>query len=1037
MSERILKALMQLFAIIARVDEDNEDTAQSPNNSAKGRRVVEIFLRQELNTELVKEYLSLYDEYLQLHHGKNGKKDSKRKRTSLNSVKILRICSQINEELTQKQKIIVLIRILEFISSNRKITEQEAEFAITVAESFNVTTKENNQISSFVRDSLVRHSDHENILYINSEESTNFELAKHIRSVGMEGEIRILKIQSVNMYFFKYFGQSELYLNGQMITNDRHHILNQGSSMRSSKLKPIYYSDIISRFYNETSGEKVIFRAENIQYHFKGGKIGLHDLELEEESGKLIGIMGGSGAGKSTLLNVLNGNSKPSIGRVTINGYDIHSPNKETEGVIGYVSQDDLLIDELTVFQNLFFNAKLCFGNLTNKKIAKKVLSILNSIGLYETKDLRVGSPLDKTISGGQRKRLNIALELIREPSVLFVDEPTSGLSSRDSENIMDLLKELALKGKLIFVVIHQPSSDIFKMFDKLLILDQGGYPIYNDNPVNAVVYFKTLVNHVNSQESECGDCGNVNPEQIFNIIEAKVVDEYGNFTSQRKTSAEEWNQEYQQHLLASGEEKFIDKDKKSTIPESIFKIPNKIKQLRTYFIRDVLSKLTNKQYMIINMLEAPALAAILAFFVKFFDSEKSGGGYIFKESENLPQYLFISVVVSLFLGLTVSAEEIIKDQKILKRESFLNLSKGSYLFSKISIMFIISAVQSILFVLVGNFILEIQGMWFQYWIVLFSLSCFANVLGLNISASFNSAKVIYILIPILIIPQLLFSGIIVKFDNLNPLFASKESVPWVGNVMASRWAYEGMAVTQYTDNEYEKQFFEQKKMHSFSQFKTTYYLSEIGNRVDFISINKQDSDKIQEVNNAITVVKNELASEMSYFEGVLECQDCIESVSLEMTKPQSKVIKDFLKDARTYYNEMSNRYSHELDSISEYIGKQRLSELKNDYANRALEIFVTNGNDFDKIVEADGKLIQKIDPIYNIPDEDTGIFGAHFYAPRKFFFGKEMSTLSVNIIVIWGMTLILVITLFMNLLKRMLDGIERLAGKMKKSKSN
>ena len=136
-------------------------------------------------------------------------------------------------------------------------------------------------------------------------------------------------------------------------------------------------------------------------------------------------------------------------------------------------------------------------------QIAKLCVQTLKSIGLYETKDLKVGSPLKRLFSGGQRKRLNIALELIREPSIMFVDEPTSGLSSRDSENIMDLLKELSLKGKLIFVVIHQPSSDIFKMFDKLIILDRGGYPIYNGNPVDAVIYFKRLVQHVNSEESE------------------------------------------------------------------------------------------------------------------------------------------------------------------------------------------------------------------------------------------------------------------------------------------------------------------------------------------------------------------------------------------------------------------------------------------------------------------------------------------------------------------------------------------------------
>mgnify|MGYP001552146944 CR=1 FL=1 len=168
---------------------------------------------------------------------------------------------------------------------------------------------------------------------------------------------------------------------------------------------------------------------------------------------------------------------------------------------------------------------------------------------LYETKDLKVGSPLEKTISGGQRKRVNIALELIREPSILFVDEPTSGLSSRDSENIMDLLKELALRGKLIFVVIHQPSSDIFKMFDKLLILDVGGYPIYYGNPVEAVVYFREATKLVDKQTGSCSECGNVNAEQIFNIIETKIVDEYGRQTQQRKITPETWTQIYKQKV--------------------------------------------------------------------------------------------------------------------------------------------------------------------------------------------------------------------------------------------------------------------------------------------------------------------------------------------------------------------------------------------------------------------------------------------------------------------------------------------------------
>lgn len=1021
---------MQLFAIIARVDEEIDST--KPVTTGAGRTIVEAFLRQELGSAAVEEYLNLFDEFLISHQGASGKKDGQRKKTSVHSVKVLRICTQINEELAQRQKIIVLVRILEFINANEVVAEQELEFAQTVADTFNIEMDEYSRIRSFVELPLTKRVDDSNWLYVTSTKNENFQQSKHIYSEGIEGEIRVLKIASVNFYFFKYLGNSDLSLNGQPLMPGRHIILNQGSSIRSSRVQPIYYSDIIAKFLSDQAQAKIVFKTDNIEYMFKGGKIGLHKFNFAEESGSLLGIMGGSGAGKSTLLNILNGNYPPTSGKVTINGVDIHKDKSQIEGVIGYVSQDDLLIEELTVFQNLFYNAKLCFGGLSDKQIAKKVLRTLSALGLYETKDLKVGSPLEKTISGGQRKRLNIGLELIREPSVMFVDEPTSGLSSRDSENIMDLLKELALKGKLIFVVIHQPSSDIFKMFDKLLILDQGGFPIYNGNPVDAIMYFKKRINHVKSDESECHTCGNVNPEQIFNIIESKVVDEYGNQTQHRKVSPKEWNTHYLELL----EKPISTVEDVHEIPESTFKKPGIFKQLGIYFVRDVLSKLTNRQYMIINLLEAPALAFILAFFVKFYNLE-NGTDYVFSSNQNIPQFLFISVIVALFIGLTVAAEEIIKDQKILKRESFLNLSKGSYLMSKISIMFLISAIQMLFFVLIGNWILEIRGMWFEYWLILFTLSCFANLLGLNISASFNSVKVIYILIPILIIPQLLFSGVIVKFDKLNPLFGDESSVPLIGNVMASRWAYEAMAVVQFKDNAYNKIFYDYEKKKSFGTWKKDYWLQDLSTRLDYLKTNhaNTDSTSIAECEKAYLILRNEIEREGKFIKNV-SCEGCVEAF-------EKKVYSDSLfDDTKAYLTILKNHYKSIVDSnrvkidektqeiITKY-GKDKYHELLDQNTNEALTQFATNKTDLTKLVEAEGYLIQKSDPIYLDP-YDKSFFSAHFYAPRKRFFGMYIDTFTANVLVIWFMSLLLIVTLYFDALKKMLDGMEKAFGRIK-----
>jgi len=1028
MSERILKALMQMFAIIARVDGINDN----------GRLIVQSFLKQQLNQELVDQYLAIFDEFLDAHHQVTKKKDGTAKRTSLNSVKVLKICTQINGELTQVQKVVVLLRLIEFINSNAEISEQEMEFVITVAETFNIEDEEFRRSMEFVRADINNIPDSSRILVIDNKTNHNFKETKHIFAEGVTGQARVLWIQSVNMYALLYYGKSDILLNGQLLMQGKVFILTPGSSLRSSKVKPVYYSDILSAFMSDTSKAKVSFVVKNLEYKFKGGKLGLRDINFGEDSGKLIGIMGGSGAGKSTLLNVLNGNEIPSGGSVKINGINIHSEKAKIEGVIGHVSQDDLLIEELTVFQNLFYNAKLCFGNKTDVVINQMVTDVLTSIGLIETRDLKVGSPLEKTISGGQRKRLNIALELIREPSVLFVDEPTSGLSSRDSENIMDLLKELALKGKLVFVVIHQPSSDIFKMFDKLMILDVGGYPIYYGNPVDSVIYFKTVVNHVNSNESECIECGNVNPEQVFNIIESKVLDEYGNMTRNRKVSPSEWNVHYKEKI-----EKTIEEVESITeIPESTFKIPNKFKQFKVFITRDVLSKLTNVQYISINMLEAPALAFILAYFIKFINLDLSNKvGYTFRENENIIIYMFMAVVVALFIGLTVSAEEIIRDRKIQKRESFLNLSKGSYIWSKIIIMFSLSAIQSFLFVLVGNYVLEIQGMTFPYWILLFSSFCFANMLGLNISSSFNSAVTIYILIPILIIPQLLFSGVMVKFDKLNPIITSQSQVPAIGDMMASRWAFEALAVKQFKENKFNKKNYKYDKAIHIATYKKDYWIIDMAKKIDFCEANFKQPESKQDVIAALAMIQNELTKELKVPGNEKLKVGGMDKLNIAAFSPAvANQMRDFVSNTlRTVYLNNFKRANDLKEKEVNMMNKDSVSRAqylkdKDDYENESLSDLVTNRTTPYRILDLNGAFVQKIDPIYLDPvDSDLG--RAHFFAPRKKFFGKYYDTYNVNICVIWGMSLILAITLYFDMLKKLINGLEIIFGKLSRKK--
>jgi len=1028
MSESILKALMQLFAIIARPEDDLSE------GDGDRRNVVESFLRQQLNQELVREYLKVFDYYYELYQEKQSEKSKTKKRTSSSSVRVLKICTQINEELTQQQKVVVMVRLFEFAKSeDGTITEQEMAFIATVVEVFFIPEEDFNRVYNFIFSNFDSLPTYDNVLVINDQEEYPDPNIRHIHWHSLQGEIRIIQVECANIYFLRYWGNEELYLNGHLIQKDKVFILNTGTSIRNPKLSPIYYSDIIARFSLDRIKEKIIFELKDVEYKFKGGKIGLQKMSFLMESGHLVGIMGASGAGKSTLLNVLNGSEAPSKGQVLINGIDIHREEEKVEGLIGFVSQDDLLIEELTVFQNLYYNAKLCFDNYSEEEIVAAVENMLISLGLNEIKDMVVGSPLNKKISGGQRKRLNIALELIREPSVLFLDEPTSGLSSRDSENILDLLKELTFKGKLVFVVIHQPSSDIFKMFDKLLILDTGGYLIYNGDPIESIIYFKSKVQHANWNESECTSCGNVNPEQVFNIVEANVLDEYGVPTRTRKTSPAEWYEFYNKSNQTEEKEVEIPE----TLPKNLFKIPGWFKQLKVFIQRDVLSKLANSQYMVINLFEAPVLAFLLAFIIKYYNVDVGNQyGYTLMDNCNLPVYLFMSVIVAFFVGLTVSAEEIIKDRKIQKRESFLNLSWGSYLMSKVVILLVLSAFQALVFVLIGITILEIKGMYFQYWLVLFSTWVSANMLGLLISDSFKTVVTIYILIPFLVIPQIILSGIIVKYEKLNPNISSPSNIPIYGEVIVARWAYEALAVNQFKNNAYQRPFYYFDEAMSISDYKRNYWLRALQNKVSICERYLNNPVRNSDVEDALNILRNEIRREMT---GVVASQIPFKYINqLDINSLNEEIIaalNTYFEQLRVYYVKLYNKSNAKKDSIISTnqrteAAREKFLDIKRKYSNDALTEFVKNSNEMDRIIEYKGNLVQKIDPIYLLPE--SKFLRAHFYASSKQFFGVFFSTFWVNIVVIWLSTLALYAALYYRLLKRFLDFAENLFSKEK-----
>jgi len=1022
MSETILNALMQLFAIVATIDGNKI--------SANARHIVLSYLKKHLSQKLLQEYIKIFEDYFAFYSPKTDNSNKINKKGAANSVKVLSICQTINHSLHRKEKFIVLLRLLEFVQDDNTISSRELDFLNTVAETFSVSNEEFNDMKSFIFQEEEENITKENLLVIDNNftldeandgvwfqqnRPEDFQQSKHICNENLAGRILVLLIRSIDTFVVRYIGTETIYLQGHSIRQNSFYVFDHGSIIKGPRITPIYYTDIAAKFLKTENKTSIIFTAQNVSFHFPNSKNGVHPFSISEESGQLIGIMGGSGVGKSTFLNVLNGTLKPKTGKILINGFDIHNDKEKLEGVIGFVPQDDLLIDELTVYQNLYYNAKLCFSNYSETQIKTTVTKILQDLDLFEIKHLTVGNPLNKFISGGQRKRLNIGLELLREPSLLFVDEPTSGLSSMDSETVMLLLKEQTLKGRLVVVNIHQPSSAIYKLFDKLLIIDKGGRLIYNGNPIDAVTYFKRASLHVNAEESECAACGNVNPEQILEIVESKVVDEYGRFTHERKFPAEEWYTLYKEKIETDIE--ILEANER--LPQNNFKIPDELRQFEIFSIRNVLSKLTNRQYMLINLLEAPLLASILAYVTKFI----TNGTYIFSENKNFPIYLFMSIVVSLFIGLTVSAEEIIKDRRILQREAFLNLSRTSYINSKVFILFIMSAIQTISYVLVGNLILGVQGMTFYHWFILFSTACFSNMVGLNISAALNSVITIYILIPFILVPQLLLGGAMVSYDDLHDNLCNKKYVPFVGDLMTSRWAYEALAVTQFKNNKYEKLLFDYEKQISRKNYTASYLIPEIKNRISQAEANLTNHKKTEQTTHLLEIARTEIIALAEKYPNIrFHKTDSITAPLL--TNTVVKTTMEYLDSVANYAKMEQTNFTVSRDSFinsfTKQYGEDYLLHLKQENHNKSLTDFVTGKMTMQKIIEYNGELVAKKDPVYMISDSPYG--RSHFYAAEKNFFGKTVDTYWFNSAIIWLTTFFCYLCLLGNVLKKIME---------------
>ncbi|KAJ5703952.1 hypothetical protein N7493_011090 [Penicillium malachiteum] len=243
------------------------------------------------------------------------------------------------------------------------------------------------------------------------------------------------------------------------------------------------------------STEKVEISYQNISVRPRNSE----NMILFEQSGRIqpasfLGVMGFSGSGKSTLMNIISGRARPTTGHVFLNGR-VAKPS-QLRDLIGFVPQDDILLPDLTVRENIMHSARIRLGGVWNKhEIQEYVDSLIMSLGLAHVQHQLVGSPDNRRISGGERKRVNVGLELAAAPSMLILDEPTSGLDTTTALSLIVSLKALPQRGIAVICVVHQPRVEIFEAFDQLMVLDSGKQ-VYLDKAADAPNVFHTTTSH-------------------------------------------------------------------------------------------------------------------------------------------------------------------------------------------------------------------------------------------------------------------------------------------------------------------------------------------------------------------------------------------------------------------------------------------------------------------------------------------------------------------------------------------------------------
>lgn len=544
---------------------------------------------------------------------------------------------------------------------------------------------------------------------------------------------------------------------------------------------------------------------------FPSGTQAFDGIDLTIKRGELVGIMGPSGCGKSSLLSALSGYLRPRNGSVLINGVSLYDHTESLLPYIAHLPQEEALSGNLTVREHLRHALMVRRPQLSMTQHRRRVDALLGELGLTHRENERVGSLFEKHLSGGERGRLDLGLDFGSTAEILLIDEPNSGLSSKDAEHITDNLRALS-RDKIVICSLHTPGAKVLHQFDKILLLDKGGRPAFYGSPAGMISYFLDAAREL-ELPSYTQSTAQYGAEFVFDVMETPMwlpgVSVRG---STRRFPPEFWQERFVGHTVydevshhTPGEDPQERVHPVEAIPPPQRRRLRAIASLaHVHLQRSFLSKFRTKGTLYSILLEAPLLAGLIAYTLR----ASPGTGYEFGTALHIPIFLFLSVTIAMFLGLTNSATEILNDAPVLRRERSCRSVVTLYTGAKFATLALLAGLQAATYLLVSHQILEIQGMFWHHWGWFTLTSCVGTALAMFISAVVKSERAALSAVPLILVPQMLLAGALVSFGEMNRgLFsgggkardAGAEPVP--ARVMPLRYAFEGILLTQANQN--------------------------------------------------------------------------------------------------------------------------------------------------------------------------------------------------------------------------------------------